>query len=258
LPHSAQLYSRPISQLAPCCPTISVFLLFVVRTAATGIKQCMTRSCRIILSGTPVRAEFGTVDRHAARRSLNVDNGEALLTVVGGSSGSDQLSSAFLPIVPILLRSFPKLHIHHQRGPGVPHALKMTTCAHKRYHETSFFKNMADQFAASDLVLARSGALTCAEVLRTGVPSILWPLVPSADNHQAENAKAMVCKGASILFRETDKRQCSHELLELLSDILNRHGCLSRIRLCGFGTRCQSAAERVVRDILRLVQHRYI
>jgi UDP-N-acetylglucosamine--N-acetylmuramyl-(pentapeptide) pyrophosphoryl-undecaprenol N-acetylglucosamine transferase len=67
----------------------------------------------------------------------------------------------------------------------------------KRYHDLglgervvlrTFIDDMATAYAESDLVVARAGALTLAELAIAGKPAILIPLPTAADDHQRKNA----------------------------------------------------------------------
>ena len=60
----------------------------------------------------------------------------------------------------------------------------------------SFFSPIADFLAAADLVIARAGATTCAELAVAGRAAIFVPL-PSSDQHQKHNAQAMQAAGAA-------------------------------------------------------------
>lgn len=194
-----------------------------MRTSCTrGRVAC----CRAILSGTPVRKEFQDADKKAARKSLHIRKHEQLLTVLGGSSGSKEISEAMASIIPHLLEMFPHLHIHHQRGLHTKPPLCVTGSACRRYRETSFFNHMGQQLAASDLVISRSGAMACAEIMATGVPSILWPLASAADNHQLKNAEAMAQTGASLVISESSGTQhsCAEQMCTCLIGVLSRNG----------------------------------
>lgn len=189
---------------------------------------------------------FGVTNKVEAKIALRVGQQESLLTVVGGSSGSDQLSSAMLDIIPRLLDVFPALHIHHQHTSNLKIQPDHDAFASRRYQQTTFFNNMPQQLAASDLVLSRSGALTCAELLHTGVPSVLWPLASSTDSHQQKNADAMVSLGASVLFTELDgpDDSCSTRLYDCLLQLLSSPENMSYMKSCT--TKCMRDATTVI------------
>ena len=68
----------------------------------------------------------------------------------------------------------------------------------------SFFDNMPDLLARSNLVIGRAGSSTLAELAIVGRPGIYVPLPTSADNHQFENARQFAENGAGWLVVEKD------------------------------------------------------
>jgi UDP-N-acetylglucosamine--N-acetylmuramyl-(pentapeptide) pyrophosphoryl-undecaprenol N-acetylglucosamine transferase len=63
---------------------------------------------------------------------------------------------------------------------------------------------MPQAYAAADVVLARAGASTVAELTAVGVPSILVPWPGAADDHQTANASPLAEAGAALLLPESD------------------------------------------------------
>ena len=66
----------------------------------------------------------------------------------------------------------------------------------------AFIDKMNLAYSACDLLLARAGATTIAEILVLGIPSILVPSPNVAENHQYFNAKSLVDKNAAILIED--------------------------------------------------------
>lgn len=190
--------------------------------------------------GVPVRGEFINTDRDAARTALGVPKDALLLTVVGGSLGSVEVSEAVRECAPDLLTTFGHLEIHAQmRGAGTGpenntkrSALGEGFCVDtaKRFKTTRFFDDMAQQLAASDLVLARAGAGICAELLQTTVPSVLWPLANAADNHQVRNAEWMHQMGVSVVFRLGGGSHGTHGLAGVLASSIRDVKSRERMR----------------------------
>jgi UDP-N-acetylglucosamine--N-acetylmuramyl-(pentapeptide) pyrophosphoryl-undecaprenol N-acetylglucosamine transferase len=78
---------------------------------------------------------------------------------------------------------------------------------------------MPAQFAASDLILARSGASTVAELAAGGKPSLLVPFPRAADDHQRKNAEVLVEGGAAAMLLEQDMTEAT--LLDALTGLLS-------------------------------------
>jgi UDP-N-acetylglucosamine--N-acetylmuramyl-(pentapeptide) pyrophosphoryl-undecaprenol N-acetylglucosamine transferase len=67
-----------------------------------------------------------------------------------------------------------------------------------------FLDPISDAYAAVDLVVARAGAMTLAELAAWGLPSVLIPLPTAAADHQLVNARAMQLAGAAVLIEQRD------------------------------------------------------
>ncbi|MFA6655606.1 MAG: glycosyltransferase, partial [Bacillota bacterium] len=57
-------------------------------------------------------------------------------------------------------------------------------------------------YNACDLVLARAGGMTLAEITALGLPSIIVPSPHVVGNHQELNARALEAEGAALVIRE--------------------------------------------------------
>ena len=88
---------------------------------------------------------------------------------------------------------------------------------------------MPEQFAASDLILARSGASTVAELAASGKPSLLVPFPQAADDHQRKNAEVLVEGGAALMLLEQD--MTADKLLRALSGLLSDRNEIGDVRV---------------------------
>ena len=105
-------------------------------------------------------------------------------------------------------------------------------------------------YAAADVVVARAGAITCAELLAAGLPSILVPAPNVAEDHQTFNARAMERAGASIMVRDRDLDDGVLEsaVVELLQDRIKRQ----EMGQSALKAARPDAANRVAQEILLL------
>lgn len=69
-----------------------------------------------------------------------------------------------------------------------------------------FWDPVGTAYAAADLVVARAGAMTTAELCAWGCPAILIPLPTAAADHQTRNAQALAGAGAAVYLAESELR----------------------------------------------------
>ena len=180
---------------------------------------------RCIFTGTPVRSSF--------LRSFNpvyVGGVQSCfrLLVLGGSGGASALNRAVLTMAPVLLDRFPMLSILHQVGENeFKHLTSIVTNA--RHRIVPFLNQMDVEMEAATLVITRSGASTCAELMVCGRPAIMVPMPNSAGNHQVVNAQAMVDDGRALMVRQTDN--LSNDLLDRVSALVVNPELLSSMSI---------------------------
>src|SRR5881396_1675220 len=148
--------------------------------------------------GNPVRPpEPG--DRSTALVSLGLEPGRPSVLVFGGSQGARSLNYAVAAALERRLLGDANI----LWGTGAAHAAALARYAVPgRVVVRGFFDPMTEPYRAADLVVARAGAMTVAELCAWGKPSILVPLPTAAADHQTFNAQAMAAAGASVMLLE--------------------------------------------------------
>jgi UDP-N-acetylglucosamine--N-acetylmuramyl-(pentapeptide) pyrophosphoryl-undecaprenol N-acetylglucosamine transferase len=98
-----------------------------------------------------------------------------------------------------------------------------------------YLNDMGSALMASDLVVARAGATSIAEITALGLPAVLVPFPYATDDHQTKNAAAMVAHGAAELVpdAELDGERLGDILRELLSDPARRASMAAASRVLG-------------------------
>jgi UDP-N-acetylglucosamine:LPS N-acetylglucosamine transferase len=112
------------------------------------------------------------------------------------------------------------VEVYHVAGRRDFEALEVERCsigAPTGYHLVPFERAMAELYLAADIVVARAGAMTVAELAAVGVPAILVPLPGAPGDHQTKNARALVDVGGAVLV--TDSEFTGEKLRQLLSEL---------------------------------------
>jgi UDP-N-acetylglucosamine--N-acetylmuramyl-(pentapeptide) pyrophosphoryl-undecaprenol N-acetylglucosamine transferase len=149
--------------------------------------------------------------------------GRLRILLVGGSQGARAVSELVSAAAPLLAAAGVEFSLVHQTGGADLERLSeryRTLGLDGRVTTQAFIDDMAAAYGAADLVIARAGALTLAELAIAGRPAILVPLPTAADDHQSKNAARFAEAGAAVVL---DQRQTSPEGLaaivkELASD----------------------------------------
>ena len=162
--------------------------------------------------GNPVRADIAALpepkERYAAR------SGKLNVLVVGGSLGAQALNEA-LPNALALLSEQERPNVLHQTGKKhLETVQKLYARAGVKADIRAFLDDMANQYAHTDVLICRAGALTIAELAAAGVASVLVPLPSAVDDHQTHNARFLSEHGAAVLLPQ--KELSAEKLAQLL------------------------------------------
>jgi len=196
---------------------------------------------RAVHTGNPVRA--GILRPRAARPRPGI-------LVFGGSAGAHRLNQATLDALTLLGPVARDLDVTHQTGGA---DLDGVRAAYERLRlgvrVEPFITDMGAAYASADVVVARAGAMTCAEVTAVGLPSVLVPYPYAADDHQRRNAEVLAGAGAAelILDAELTGERLAATLRALLEDADRRTAMASHARALGR----PDAAARVADTCLR-------
>lgn len=163
----------------------------------TGRKTIVTRV------GNPVRP-LERAGRAVSRQAFGLDEDSTVLLVSGGSQGSAALNRVVLEMVTTVEREGVRpagLEVLWSTGPT--HVETIAQALAELGHPTwvkalGYIDDIPSALAASNLAVARAGAMTTAEFMCVGLPAILVPLPTSAEDHQTWNARALADAGAAI------------------------------------------------------------
>jgi UDP-N-acetylglucosamine--N-acetylmuramyl-(pentapeptide) pyrophosphoryl-undecaprenol N-acetylglucosamine transferase len=203
---------------------------------------------RARVTGAPVRAELLAVDpdrdRTAAREALGLPPHRFTVVVVGGSLGSGALNRA---VDDLLARWQHRsdMAVHHVLGARNDDGARLAVSGADRiaYQPVGYEGRMDLAYAAADVVVARAGATTVAELAAIGVPSVLVPWPEAAEDHQTANARWLADQGGAVVLPETELGRLPAELERLQADPAARAALARAARAAGH----RDAADAVAR-----------
>lgn len=193
-------------------------------------KDFANASNRLEISGTPVRHNLGAeLDAAEARQSFGVDPQSPTILVFGGSLGAKAINEAMEMAANTLADQ--GFNIIWQTGKSADVAELKKRIVSPNVHIAEYIFQMDKAYTAADLVVARAGASTLAELSQIGKPAILVPYPFAADNHQEHNARAYEQEGAATVLRDQElKDKLLPEIMRLMQDVTTRASMASSMK----------------------------
>jgi len=186
-----------------------------------------SKSDKLIVSGNPTRNAIGTVTKRKAAKRFSLDPSLKTVLIIGGSQGAHKINQAFLEALDRILEA-ENLQVIWQTGREEYQSIRSAVAGYgPAVIVFDFIDDMASAFGAADIVVARSGATTIAEITRCGLPSILIPYPYATGRHQELNAQTLHDSGAAIVI--PDHRLNGPELAQTLIRLLSDEVALSRM-----------------------------
>ena len=163
---------------------------------------------KLVVTGNPVRSSFFSADKAEARKKLGIAETDFLVFSFGGSLGAEPINRLAISLTEEMNGAEGQRLIF---GTGrrfydqvMAELGKRGIVPEENIKIQNYIDDMDSVIAASDLIISRAGALSVAEILVTGRPSVLIPSPNVTGNHQYFNAKAVADRGGAILIEEKD------------------------------------------------------
>lgn len=221
----------------------TIFIAFEAAKAHLPERKC-------VLSGNPVRQDLSTANRAEALVHFGVPEGATVLLVMGGSLGAGPINGALQSHIDALLAD-ENVFVIWQTGSRYFDVLEKEIPRHPRLRLMPYLDRMDLAYAAADVALCRSGAITCSELTVTGTPSVLVPSPNVTADHQTRNARALADAGAATLLPETElDSQFEAVVLALLKDSNRR----AAMRLAALKLARPDAARTIAEHVVGLAE----
>jgi UDP-N-acetylglucosamine--N-acetylmuramyl-(pentapeptide) pyrophosphoryl-undecaprenol N-acetylglucosamine transferase len=199
--------------------------------------------------GVPVREAITSLDRTALRPEARAYFGFAddarVLLVFGGSQGAASLNRAVSGAAGDLAAA--GVAVLHAHGAKNTLDLREQQPGDPPYVAVPYLSRMDLAYAAADVAICRSGAMTVAEVTAVGLPAIYVPL-PIGNGEQRLNALPVVNAGGGMLVADADLTPGF--VAEQVSVLLNDEARLSAMTTAAALVGHPEAARRVAQVAL--------
>jgi|YelNatPaOPRAMG01_1025707.scaffolds.fasta_scaffold01586_11 UDP-N-acetylglucosamine--N-acetylmuramyl-(pentapeptide) pyrophosphoryl-undecaprenol N-acetylglucosamine transferase len=170
---------------------------------------------KVKLTGNPVRESLSSVKKEEALKKFNLSGDKKTILLLGGSLGAKSLNETIAESIKNLEEN--NVQLIWQTGKNYFESFK--NFASKNIIVLPFIDDMNFAYSACDVLIARAGATTIAELMVLGIPSILIPSPNVAENHQYYNAKSLADFNAAILIEDKNiKTELKEKLFSTLFD----------------------------------------
>ncbi len=162
---------------------------------------------KILLTGNPVRQNLieTTLTHDEAVQKFGLDPSKKTILLVGGSLGARTINESVLQHLDIVRTS--GVQFIWQTGKYYSAAIAERLKGEEglsMLHVTDFISDMGAAYKAADLVISRAGASSISEFCLIGKPVILVPSPNVAEDHQTQNAMALVNRNAAIFVKDAE------------------------------------------------------
>ena len=207
---------------------------------------------KLVLTGNPVRQDLFSVQPGTAEAYdfFKLDPSKKTILVVGGSLGARTINQSIIAGLEQLAKTdiqmiwqTGKFYIEDARKAAEPFASPKLLV-------TDFVSRMDLAYSIADLVISRAGASSISELCLLAKPTILVPSPNVAEDHQTQNAMALVRKEAAVLIKDVDaKVQLMDKALQLMSDEAELAKLSHNIQKLAE----KDSADRIADEILKMI-----
>ncbi len=203
--------------------------------------------------GVPVRAAITSLDRPAlraeARAHFGFSDDARVLLVFGGSQGAQSINRAVAAAAKDLAAA--GVSVLHAHGPKNTLDLREPADGDPPYVAVPYLDRMDLAYAAADLAMCRSGAMTVAEVTAVGLPAVYIPL-PIGNGEQRLNALPVVNAGGGLIVDDAELSPSfvADTIPAILNDGARLQAMTAAAALAGHRDAAQRVAE-VALDVAR-------
>ena len=214
----------------------------------------------VVFTGTPVKVKkqnYGINERHKIIQDIGLNETKPIILIFGGSQGAQRIHEALIDIIE--QKKNKNYQIIWATGPKQFDIIKNELSRKNIDIENienckilPYIYNMEEVENISDIVVARSGAMTITEIANLSKPSILIPLPNVSNDHQMYNAKVLENVGAAKIIKNDE---LNGEILnsEIEKIVLNKEKCAQMGRNA-YKVSNENVEDKIYDEIRKLVK----
>lgn len=218
-------------------------------------RKYFSGSSEKIYTGNPIRTEILEHEKSEALAELGLDPNKKTILVSGGSRGARSINKAMLE-AELKLSGREDVQVLHATGDinydDYIKEINSKGGVKENIIIKPYLHNMPVALAAADLAVFRAGAIGLAELMASGIPSVLVPYPYATANHQEHNARAVEGHGAAKVI--LDKDLTGEIILAEIEKLLNNPEELLKMQKAAASLGKPEAAEQIAVSALALVK----
>ena len=224
---------------------------------------------KIILTGNPVRQTLVSeqVSREDAAKHFDLDPNRKTVLIIGGSLGARTLNETMIANLN-MIQAHPEVQFIWQVGKIYIDQVKEALRAYSgelvcnshiatmpNLYVNDFIKHMEYAYGIADLVVSRAGAGSISEFCLLGKPVILVPSPNVAEDHQTQNALALVRRDAALYVKDVEAKE---QLVELAIETVKDNDKLQALNRNILEMALPDSAEIIAKEVLRLADEKEV
>ncbi|MBD3237205.1 MAG: undecaprenyldiphospho-muramoylpentapeptide beta-N-acetylglucosaminyltransferase [Candidatus Eisenbacteria bacterium] len=222
-----------------------------VHLSIPSARRYFTRRHHLRLSGNPVRREILAGNARRALRDYGFSPERRTILILGGSQGARSINRAAVETIRALRRRDDLQFILQTGRRDQSRLQRQLRRLRDRVRVRAFIRNMGDAYALADLVVARAGATSLAEIAAAGRAAILIPYPHASHNHQEANARVLREAGAARVV--PDRRLTGRRLTSEIANIIDTPRKLREMSNSALLMARPDAAQKIARALRALV-----
>ncbi|MBS4044249.1 MAG: undecaprenyldiphospho-muramoylpentapeptide beta-N-acetylglucosaminyltransferase [Chitinophagaceae bacterium] len=221
-----------------------------VFVASTGMDKFFP-SHKIKITGNPVRKNItdSIITKNDAIDFFGLNPDKKTVLIIGGSLGARSINKAILNGLSHFTDN--DIQVIWQTGKSDVRSFKALHNVEKGVWVNEFIGAMEMAYAAADVVISRSGAMSVAEICVVQKPVIFVPFPYAAEDHQTVNAKQLVKHQAALMVQDGLAMQ---QLVKAAVDLVQNESQQQQLKINIAQFSVKNADQQIANSILENIQ----
>ncbi len=231
-----------------------VNMVDTVMLAMPEAKPRLNMNKEPVITGNPVRSNFGVLDKNECRKKLSIDDRPVILSS-GGSLGATPINKAVCHLIAKKWKDNDIIFIHatgKANYNAVVEELRKNgvNLNAENVIVKDYISNMGECMAAADLLISRAGAISLSELEICSKAAILIPSPYVAENHQYHNAMSLKKIGAAEVIEEKDLT--GETLFKTVDRLIYNKEALKKMGEKAGTAAVTDSTERIYKELMKL------